>query len=469
MVLLKETTKVPPPEILIMIMQHMSSPKDLMSFLLASSTFSNTFELSKASILSNVARNSFHPAIFPLAVTVCTARQELPISARRKEWEKAQERGEFTKYQYGEFHRRRVRKYLDLMEYEATLARDVDSLRCCILTDSSKTITTSLCRLWNLLDYCIRSYHRCGIEKNCKPRSCVSDEEYVRLQRAFLIFELYATIFRGADLREWYVEIRDYHPTIEDESLTRPGEDDEFLERAGEQARAELWSIHCYLNAHIARILDSVYTYVIAHLDKTSKYGIRYNRPKIHDLNKLKAYEQLLKDRILGYQERTANSISELGLSFCAKLFRMQVREQVATFFELHNTGYHTVISYFSWDVSNYDRFSAMQNRKAPTYLQDAFAVLCRRNSSSAAANIRKEDSVQVYGKSGYFLLDDETSINLSFCNSAYYQIHRLRTNSAARRTIKEIKKCKVNSRAFVETLPPSIDKNNGMEAIYYY
>lgn len=72
-----------PPELLVAVLQRISSPDDLWATVCASRTIYLAFRSSMVRVLASVLENAIHPAILPLALFICEHSGDDTIPARR--------------------------------------------------------------------------------------------------------------------------------------------------------------------------------------------------------------------------------------------------------------------------------------------------------------------------------------------------------------------------------------------------
>ncbi|MCJ1236235.1 hypothetical protein MMC14_004213 [Varicellaria rhodocarpa] len=73
-----------PPEIHILILLQVSSPKDLYSFIQASPQIYNAFNLARDRVLTRVIHSAFHPEVLYDALMLILAKKELPRGPGKK-------------------------------------------------------------------------------------------------------------------------------------------------------------------------------------------------------------------------------------------------------------------------------------------------------------------------------------------------------------------------------------------------
>ena len=425
----KGIANILPPEILVLVMQQISTPKDLISLRLTSSTFSRIFELNKSVILMNVARNAFHPAIFTLAATVCVASKEFCLSTKEEVKNSMDVPRVLAGYLYPQHRVGQIKKYIDPDEYVSAMAPVIDSLQYHFSTYINSTLVTSLYRLWNLLDCCITTYSQYNADRHCKPRSRVSDYEYMRIQRAFLSFELYRTLFGGRDaytLNYSFLDI-DVMDALNNGKYT-------FVSHLDSQERAELWSIYCYLKTRMIRIYGTIDTYII----KSTEEAPKRERPRESPTNKDLCYVEFIRNRG-SKRRRKADFLLELGLPFCTKFFKMRVEEQAAialSYFELEPL---RPLSYHIKLVTEHTSYLRRMT-KTSIYYQDAPALPRRRSSSSVTEILQNMSTFENYGLNGYFIWDEDPPKILPSYINVQDLMQRLRTLFAPRRALSILK-----------------------------
>ncbi|MCJ1409908.1 hypothetical protein MMC19_003992 [Ptychographa xylographoides] len=238
-------------ELRLMILQQLSSPRDLYRLICTSRACYYTFIGHKTSILAAVIQTAIPREVLPDALAACEASEIRAISILlpSKPREIADtSRGRITRY---------IQDFMDgyRAQPKATLSG---------LTDLP--VLVSLCRLWEVVDFFISDYKKTVFkqmahlftdatqhhEQRAKINYWADQEELSttevgRLQRAFFRFETYRKLFAfGQNQSEYYPIMGSYfHSTL-------------FLKRFPGWQEEEITCIYDYLTTYAQGILDKL-------------------------------------------------------------------------------------------------------------------------------------------------------------------------------------------------------------------
>ena len=313
-----------PPEILLLILEKYTTPRDLYSLLRSSSKISALFAQKKWKVLREVLKNAFHPAILPLAIAVCDAARVCCESQainqiRSSEVIYSPENPFFdshTQYRFDLVREIIESANLDRRSRTMNLINDYDSHKL-----RMSTVLISLSKVWFLVDHFIQCFtvqfelskNQKSWQKRKRNVQKVSRFEYDRLQRAFLHFELYRRLFGGISQDNWERFMRN---------------ENDFILNLHCFELVDLWSVHHYLVDRIDRVFDGVDDYIANQILKIKQR--KYEKRKDQDYwTHCSLRTELPRNWSRGRNNR-ADFLAVLGLPLCYRFFNMQIPEQAS-------------------------------------------------------------------------------------------------------------------------------------------
>ena len=288
-------------ELVLMILQHLSTPKDLHSTIRASPVYLAVFRNNKPRILAIIIRRSFSPILRDAVLALCAS----PASTTT------------------------IRPSLAHLKYHKQEEMNA------ILLDPAVSIP--LCRLWRIVSCFVDSYCQGPLARlqNCtqrwnqksedRPLRTLSDDERHRLQRAFVRFETYRRRFGGPDRSVW----RDTRPSQTTEQNAITEQHRTFVGRFSAWELEELHSVYDYLVSMVEDTVDGLESRLFADLQTASK----------EDDENLGAYTEQYDLDLIGlsmFQQdaKQSNQIAymvELGLPFLQRMREMNMNDRMAT------------------------------------------------------------------------------------------------------------------------------------------
>ena len=324
-----------PPEILLLIFENLITPSYVFSLIRASPVAFRVFQRKKVAVLGNVIRRSIHPAVLPLAITVCDAARDTSFSVCSMAWEKAKKECHDPDYAYFSLWLRAFYKYIyrttsaigseiRLRVKAADTAYDIDFR----LQDLS--LVLSLCRLWCATEFFIRDYpaesfqeHYANEATNKRPKSAsslsgnadlgLSKSEYGRLQRGLFHFELYRHLFGAVNRHRWLSEGRETNST----------QHYMFMSCLTEAEKGELFSIQQHLGSRMNVELTSIYCYLVSKIEDLP-------RRKFQFMSSISTPKARLKRSAFKQFDIVDTALTELGLPFIQTFIKMGFKERLA-------------------------------------------------------------------------------------------------------------------------------------------
>ena len=362
-----------PYEVLLLILENVKTPSSVFSFIHASPIAFRIFQHNKITVLTNAIRRSIHPAVLPLAITVCDAARDTSLSVCSMAWERAEKESHDPCYAYFDswlhhfykyvYKRNGARGYKDHLKVKAAGTTYDINIRLQHLS-----LVLSLCRLWCATEFFIRDYlfescreYYSNETRSKRPNSAtslpsiadfeLSESEYGRLQRGIFHFELYRHLFSKLEQHKWlslgrertlpHTYVVSWFSVTDDDSrrlfsiaeIDRTSiyrSDDHILPHhcmfnscLTEAEKGELFSIKRHLHDRMNVLLGSVYGHLISKLEKLPRRRYRLKTKifiKEHDLEK-KIMHQLYAVKI---------ALLKLGLPFIQNFIKMKSEERLA-------------------------------------------------------------------------------------------------------------------------------------------
>ena len=257
------------PDILSLVLRQLGSPREVFSAIRVCSILYNVFQLDKTRILANAVQRSFHPAVLPIALVICDVKKDPTLIAHFEDDMLSEDHylDDLNMSDYSLWWNQ------DEVKYEFLRGTIIDTAEK-LLKDSGFAkskfqdldgVTLPLCRLWKLVDIFIKDYSKQALAQlRGEGSECwsadepseetsgldnIDEDEYGRLQRAFVWFELWRRLFGGYDDYKW--------------RKRRHWEHCAFQISMSPIEIAELWSVYEYLIDRMDYVLETVDRYLI--------------------------------------------------------------------------------------------------------------------------------------------------------------------------------------------------------------
>lgn len=336
-----------PPEILLLILENLITPSYIFSLIRASPVAYRTFRSKKVVVLANAIRRSIHPAVLPLAITVCDAASDFSFSKCSMAWETAKKECRNPDYAYFVSWLHKFYKYV----YRITSASG-DEIRLNLKAADTRydvhlrlqdlSLVLSLCRLWSTTEFFIRDFpfsnfrarhpnevtnRRSNADSSLSGLSGSADlglreSEYGRLQRGFFHFELHRQLF-GALHRHLFSGLYRHKCFCKSRENFRLPQYHMFNSCMAQTERSELYLIQAHLSKRMQFELNSVYGYMISEIKGSSWRKYRF-------LPNLFTPKPNMRGKIFKQLDLMEIILSELGLPFIQKFIKMGCEEQLA-------------------------------------------------------------------------------------------------------------------------------------------
>jgi len=256
-------------ELVLMVMVHLSSPRDVYSMIRASLLFHQIFLTYKSKILSSVIQQAIPPEVLPDALAACDASRIESLTSHCSKLDRS------TRTSIRENRKLHVSMRQQAMEFLRNYRRRTQQR----VDDLSTTLR--LCRLWTITECFVTRYSEQAFKNTRRhlsrqrsrnpgdcaegqsPTGALSKAEHSRLQRAFFRFEIFRKIFTpGIEDRHRYSPIMNKREqSLLLQVLLRPWE----LE--------ELACVHEYLVKEMEYSFDELEGIFVENIMKAAKDG----------------------------------------------------------------------------------------------------------------------------------------------------------------------------------------------------
>ena len=310
-----------PPEVIILVLQNLSSPRNLRLAIRAASLLYRVFLEHESAIGAAIGHGAFHEATLPLAVSVCRANLEACDVMRQR----------ILQYPECSYPPYTVQVYKAYKKEMANfIFRGMRSRE--RLPSDPKILGLSLYRLWRIVDWCSKDYARQasayvkGRMPGARAKESIdfgkidlSDNEYYRLQRGFLFFELYRRLFGCSSM-----------PKSACHDMWAHKKKLEFLNSIFPSMKRELWSVYSYLKSRMLRAFDEIDDYLMLILKKMKDIPCEGHSPHRYiDCVDLPSARWFIFNSAR-MRETRADFLLELGLPFCVHFFTKDIRGQAS-------------------------------------------------------------------------------------------------------------------------------------------
>ena len=334
-----------PYEIILLILENIRQPSAVYSFIRSSPIIYKVFEAKKPAVLADTIRGCFHPAVLPLAIAVCDVSHDLGFSvrslaraiARRDEKDTDETDSDASSRSIREFisRKQRIDRFWD--DFRDQSGEDGLSISE-RLQDMS--LASSLFRLYRVTEFFIcdylkeefeNSFWSCSIGKSYHPQSALpgsadlrlSDSEYGRLQRGFLLYEALSHVSGGV------LRLFDLTDALAEDVLPSPLITLYFFSQLTKQETLELEAVQFYVYCHVRKVINEICDFLIPFVEvaTSDKLTAEYHRTA-DDSNLPYAY---LLFRGPSRQGRSVKAfLALLGLPFVRFFKKLEKEERLA-------------------------------------------------------------------------------------------------------------------------------------------